>query len=96
MAAIKWHRKRWVNRSDLFDGFEDIWEDVTETNPPFSFGDNDHTLVKASLILLLVENLFAAHTVAVAPESYRDKAYWKKIIQRLEALPKNTLVDLEN
>lgn len=49
-------RAEFIKKSDLFAGFDDLHEEWRNSDPDFSWGDNDHTLVTISELLDDMDN----------------------------------------
>ena len=82
------HTCQFVTSSDLFKGLFSLWEDFAESDPPFSWGDNNRSLITAESIIDHLSNSSAA-----------DEHWWLgRLIARVNKLPEGgqTYVDLEN
>lgn len=72
---------QYVPVSEVFDGFREVWNEMVEGDCPFTWGDNNRSLVTASSILNHLDN-----TTVEVPDDFRE---------RLENLGE-MYVDLEN
>jgi len=53
---MKTHKCQFILASDLFKGLENLWAAFADSSPPFSWGDNNRTLVTAEAILNHCDN----------------------------------------
>lgn len=79
---IKVHTCKFVKASDLFNGYRKLMVKFAESAPPFSWGDNNLSLVTVEAILHHLDN---------SGISYDDE-----FEARCQAVGMQTYVDLEN
>ncbi len=84
---MKVHVAKFVLASDLFGGMDSLHEALSDSDPPFSWGDNNRSLVTAETIWRHLDG------EDIGAESARQK-----LRRRIESLPEqyNTYVDMEN
>lgn len=77
---------QFIIASDLFDGLQDLWNYFAESGPPFSWGDNNRTLVTGEAILNFLDGYVLGNSRV---DTLRD---------RINDLPEGlqTYIDLEN
>ena len=74
----------YVKASELFEDHADIWNDFVESDPDFSWGTNDHTLIDPHAIIDHFDNSNMADT----PEL-------QELIEIITNLPNGVFIDLE-
>ena len=82
-ASIQTYRA--INVTDLFQGLKVLLEEFSNSDPDFSWGDNDHTLVDPEAIL---DHLDGTGTAV-------NTRQLEALRRRICKLPPNTYVDLE-
>ena len=85
---IKVHKCQFVLEADLFKGLDDLWREFCESEPDFTWGDNNRSLVTAKSIL---DHLYNT--------AWTNEEQLELLRLRVEkCLPEggNTYVDLEN
>jgi len=82
-SAIKRHRCEFVTASDLFAGYRKLWNEFVESAPPFSWGDNNRTLITIEALLDNFDNKDYEH-------------FTEKFRQRCLDIGAQSYVDLEN
>ena len=80
------HPCRYVHASDLFKRLKVLWSEFVESEPDFSWGDNNHSLVDPQDIMNHIDG-------SAAFEHPRQVETLRK---RVEKLPAGVYVDLEN
>ena len=80
---------KFVPASTAFEGMDWAWNELNEQDLPFSFGDNNRTLVTASRIAAELQKLEGSYS------SVEDDKRLDAAIQRLRELG-GTYIDLEN
>jgi len=75
----------YVKSSELFAGLDALGDEFANSDPPFSWGDNDLTLVDARGILSHLDGFGVEHEDQL--ETLRE---------RIEGLPLKVCVDLEH
>ena len=85
---MKTHQASFVLASDLTKGLKRFWSDFCDSEPSFSWGDNNRSLVTAKAILDHCDNT----------ESLADHRSLRLLRLRVAKLPEGqqTYVDLEN
>ena len=76
---------RYVRVSKLFKGLEQLWECLVESDPPFTWGDNNMSMVS---IQALVEHM--------DKWARDDDKQMNELRKRLAKLPADVYLDLEN
>lgn len=79
------HTCQYVNASDLFKGLANLWEEFSNSNPDFSWGGNNRTLVDPKAILDHLDN----RVIENGPQM-------ETLRHRIVGLPDDVYVDLEN
>ncbi|MGA2440207.1 MAG: hypothetical protein ABSH08_04575 [Tepidisphaeraceae bacterium] len=79
------HNCQFVNASDVFKGLGDLWEEFSKSDPNFSWGGNNRTLIDGKAILDHLDNS--------AIKNHRQE---EKLRRRIAKLPDDVYVDLEN
>jgi hypothetical protein len=76
-----------VHASDLFRGLNKLWDEFVDSAPPFSWGDNNRSLVDADSILNHLDGC-----------SHVTDSLVTELRKRVDLLPKGglTYIDLEN
>ena len=75
---------RFVTGSELFDGLKELWDKFSDSDPDFSWGGNDRTLVDPVAILNHLDNSVIDNEKQV-----------QTLRRRVGKLPKDVYVDLE-
>jgi len=78
---------RFVDASDLFDGCPDAWQMFMDSDPPFSWGDANRTMITAELIQDVILDFFT--------EDENIENQLDKVLNRLQ-LTHGAYIDLEN
>lgn len=79
---------RFVDSSDLFKDCSGAWDAFSNSDPDCSWGDNNRTLVSRDFMLTALDNCDAEdESVAV---------HIAVVMKRLEELPVDVYIDLEN
>jgi hypothetical protein len=88
VKPLEVHQVQYVLASDLFEGLPKLWDRFCQSEPAFSWGDNNRSLVTAESILDHCDN---------HPELCGSKPV-ESLRQRVHSLPEKgqTNVDLEN
>lgn len=78
---------RFVTASDVFKGLGLLWTTLVESDPPFSWGSNNRSLVSSVDLTMYLDG-----------QGLDDPAgaQLTTLIERLDALPSDIYVDLEN
>lgn len=78
---------QYVRASDLFQGNQKLWDIFVESDPDYSWGNNNHSLNTAESIVNHLDGNIGAPEKLV-----------KKLRDRIDSLPEKgqTYVDLEN
>jgi len=84
---MKKHTCSFVSVSEMFEGLSFLWDHFCESSPPFSWGDNNLTLITVSSILYHFDN--------TVMEEKAEKQY-KTFRRRAIKIGMETYVDLEN
>jgi len=79
------HACKYVNASDLFTRLRKLWTEFCASDPDFSWGGNNHSLVDGDAILNHLDNS--------AIDSHKQVETLRK---RINLLPEHTYIDLEN
>lgn len=79
-------RCRFVRASELFTGLADLWQEFVNSDPPFSWGDNNRSLVDPKAILNHMDGSGVIES----------KTQVETLRKRIEKLPSGVYVDLEN
>jgi hypothetical protein len=80
------HTCKYVHASGLFKGLTNLWNEFADSDPPFSWGDNNRSLVDPASILNHMDG-------SGVIENQRQVETLRK---RVEKLPAGVYVDLEN
>ena len=77
--TIKREKCEFVKSSDLFAGFDDLHNEFNDSEPDFSWGDNDHSLVTLDALLDDMDNndvsvpaVFRYHCNQLGLQTYVD------------------------
>jgi hypothetical protein len=84
-ADITFHECRFVLASQLFRGLNKLWDELVESDPPFTWGDNNRSLVTADDIVRALEDW-----------SRVSEKQLSQLRKRINAIGWQTYVDLEN
>ena len=79
------HTCQFVLVSDLFKGLKALWNEFASSDPDFSFGGNNRTLVDPPSLLHHFDNSLI-----------EDQKQLERLRRRIKKLPKDVYVDLEN
>lgn len=85
---MKKHTCSFVKASDLFKGLSTLWDICADSNPPFTWGDNNRSLVTAVTIL--------DHLDLIGLEAGKEEKQLETLRKRVEKIGLDTYVDLEN
>ena len=79
---------QFVNCSDLFDGLSELLDKMCETDLPFTWGDNNRSMVTASTIIRVLNDIVEDP----------DDVQLIELKARIDLLPEkhDTYVDMEN
>ena len=76
---------RYVHASDLFEGLKALWDEFNNSDPDFSWGNNNRTLVDPHSILNHLDNSVT-----------ENEKQAETLRERVKKLSKHVYVDLEN
>ena len=79
------HTCEYIKSSDLFKGLAQLWSDLSNSEPDFQWGGNNHTLVDPRAIINHLDNSVV-----------ENAGQLETLRKRVAKLPKDVYVDLEN
>jgi hypothetical protein len=78
-----------VESTEVFKDCQKAWELFCDSNPDCTWGDNNRTMVTNKVIIDAIENVFDSEDSEVANQV-------STVFKRLNELPYDTYIDLEN
>ena len=76
---------KFVSCSDLFKGLTELWEDFASSDPDFSWGNNNRTMIDPLAI--------TGHMSNVGLDAHLQ---FKTLCKRINELPRSVYVDMES